>query len=101
MADTYRQGRTKQMDVNSAVRNLARFEQHPTAAARKLVSFISRCIFRTNIPNYNHIMLTNNGPAHILSNLVQDMVSLWSNDGQLQWTPTLMNLEHGNGRLLG
>jgi hypothetical protein len=90
------------MTTTRALASVKACEDDPREPIRKEQTYDKRNVFRKHFPHYEYVEATVNGPAHIIYNLVQDLMSLVTNEkGQMEWTDKQRTVENNLGRFIG
>lgn len=87
------------MTLCRALSSVAQCESDPRQEIRKNMPYDKRNVFHKHFPDYDYIAGIVNGPAHIVYNLVQDLMSLITSEkGQFEWTEKQRKTEKQLGR---
>ena len=90
------------MTTTRALASVKACEDDPGETTRKEQTYDKRNVFRKHFAHYEYVEATVNGPAHIIYNLVQDLMSLVTNEkGQMEWTEKQRKVENNLGRFIG
>lgn len=89
------------MTLDYANRNLAAYNADPSEQNRSASHFVSPSVFHSSLPDFNHIEALVNGPAHLVANLVKDLLScVFNATEQFNWSAQVRQLEGEHGRFL-